>query len=315
MRNIPLLGLLLLALVLTACARARDTRSNANGSTQQITLTQPANRHYFLHVPRSYQAAKPAPLVIALHGTGGTGEGMLSDNAWAAKADEQNFIVAAPDALPARLDKKPSFTGNPQFWDDGSKRGTQARGPIDDTGFIAAVIDDVSRRYAVDAKRIYLTGHSNGASMSFHAGAALCARLAAIAPVMGQYWNNAQSSNCGLSMLYIGGSADPLNPLNGGDSKDPWGIVTVKQPMRASADKWAKQAGCSGANESSASGLTTIRYNCPTKTDVLFQIIDGQGHGWPGGSIRLPQFIMGPTVHTLNATNSIWDFFSRHTTQ
>jgi polyhydroxybutyrate depolymerase len=300
---------------MTSCGRTREAHKNTDSDTQQITLIQPAGRNYELHIPRGYQAGKALPLVVMLHGAGGSGENVLTDYGWAAKADEQNFIVAAPNALPAKLGKSPSLVGNPQFWDDGSNRGTQARGPIDDTGFISAVIDDVSRRYAIDAKRIYMAGHSNGASMTFHAGTPLCQRLAAIAPVMGQYWDNAQGSNCGLSMLYIGGSADPLNPPNGGDSNDPWGTITVKPPMRVSADKWAKQAGCSGANESSANGLATIRYNCAPNTEVLFQVINGQGHGWPGVTARLPQFILGPSVNTLNATNAIWAFFSRHTTQ
>lgn len=315
MKKISLVILLFIALTLVSCARAREARNNANSGTQTIQLTQPANRNYVLHVPRGYQQTKPLPLLVLLHGAGGTGDSTLNDYGWAAKADEQNFIVAAPNALPVKLGKSPSFAGNPQFWGDGSERGAQVRGAIDDTGFISAVIDDVSRRYAIDTKRIYMTGHSNGASMTFHASVPLCQRIAAIAPVMGQYWDAVQGSNCGLSMLYIGGSADPLNPLNGGDSKDPWGTITVKQPMRVSADKWARQAGCSGANETTANGLTTIRYNCAQNTEVLFQIIDGQGHGWPGVTARLPQFILGPSVNTLNATNAIWEFFSRHPKQ
>ncbi|MEY4730903.1 MAG: hypothetical protein RL020_2061 [Pseudomonadota bacterium] len=315
MKKISLLMVICIALTLASCGRAREARKNADGGTQKITLTQPADRNYELHLPRGYQVGKPLPLLVMLHGAGGTGENTLSDYGWAAKADEQNFIVAAPNALPVKLGQRPSLASNPQFWGDGSERGAQARGPIDDTGFISAMIDDVSRRYAIDTKRIYMAGHSNGASMTFHAGAPLCQRLAAIAPVMGQYWDSVQGSNCRLSMLFVGGSADPLNPLNGGDSKDPWGTITVKQPMRVSADKWAKQAGCSGANESSANGLTTIRYNCAQNTEVLFQIINGQGHGWPGVTPRLPQFILGPSVNTLNATNAIWEFFSRHSKQ
>ncbi len=311
MKKFALTIAFLLALTSLSCARARETRTAASG-TQQISLTQPANRHYALHVPRGYQPGKALPLVVMLHGAGGSGKNTLNDYGWAAKSDEQNFIVVAPDALPMKMDKRANLIDNPPFWDDGSGRGTQTRSAIDDIGFISAVIDDVSRRYAIDAIRIYLAGHSNGASMTFHAGAALCQRFAAIAPVMGQYWNNAQSSSCALPMLYIAGGADPLNPLNGGVSKDPWRTKEIKPPMRESADKWAKQAGCSGANETSANGLTTIRYNCLQKTEVLFQIIDGQGHGWPGVPARLPQFVLGPSVNSLNATNTIWNFFARH---
>jgi polyhydroxybutyrate depolymerase len=282
------------------------------GGTRQIKLD-PLGRTYMLHVPPGYDKTQPAPLVIVLHGAGGNGDHMLADNGWLAKAGEKNFIVAAPNALPVRPNNSTHLLGNPQVWSDGSDRGNKKRGDVDDVSFIAKVIDDISRQYAIDAKRIYLTGHSNGASMTFHAGAALCKRFAAIAPVMGHYWDNVEKTGCALPMLYIAGSKDPLNPLGGGESKDPWGTKQIKPPVHESADKWAKQANCKDASESAANGVTTFRYECAPDSEVVFQIIEGQGHGWPGAvKTRLPQFIIGPSVNTLHATDKIWEFFALH---
>ena len=71
-------------------------------------------------------------------------------------------------------------------WSDGSSAAILA---LDDAlGFISAMIDLLEVRYAADPARIYCTGFSNGASMTFSVGLNLSNRIAAIAPVSGQFW-------------------------------------------------------------------------------------------------------------------------------
>ena len=57
-------------------------------------------------------------------------------------------------------------------------------------GFISALIDAVANKYTVDRKRVYVTGASNGAMMSFRLACELTHKITAIAPVIGSFGEN-----------------------------------------------------------------------------------------------------------------------------
>jgi poly(3-hydroxybutyrate) depolymerase len=48
---------------------------------------------------------------------------------------------------------------------------------------------------------------------------------------------------------------------------------------------------------------------------VIFLIIAGQGHEWPGGQRLLPKTLSGNNVYTFHATDAIWSFFSTQVLQ
>ena len=48
-------------------------------------------------------------------------------------------------------------------------------------------------------------------------------------------------------------------------------------------------------------------------TEVVVYVIEGGGHTWPGGPQYLPAFLIGKASHNLVGTQTIWDFFKRHT--
>ncbi|HBC56330.1 MAG TPA: hypothetical protein DCZ03_04120, partial [Gammaproteobacteria bacterium] len=79
---------------------------------------------------------------------------------------------------------------NPQTWNDGSSRsniGAANRG-ASDMLFVDAMIETLQEQFSVDPRRIYATGFSNGASMSFRLARERSKRIAAIAPVAGNDW-------------------------------------------------------------------------------------------------------------------------------
>jgi polyhydroxybutyrate depolymerase len=111
------------------------------------------------------------------------------------------------------------FRDNPQTWNDGSKRpnvGAAIRG-VPDIEFVSAMLADLKVLFSVDERRIYATGFSNGASMAFRVARELSPIIAAAAPVAGSDWLNETNPECPVPLLYITGTADPLNPVRGGE--------------------------------------------------------------------------------------------------
>jgi phospholipase/carboxylesterase len=101
-----------------------------------------------LYVPAGYKAGVAMPLIVWLHGAGGSGQ--VSANL-AAMADEFGYLVLAPDSREWTWD---AILG--QF------------GP--DVEFIRAALDSTFKRCRVDQTRITLAGFSDGASYALSLG-------------------------------------------------------------------------------------------------------------------------------------------------
>ena len=273
-------------------------------------------RHYTVHIPPRYENRRSIPVVMMFHGAGGTAKGAIRQTGWTAKADEAGFLVVFPEATPPDPRKPARFRGNPQIWNDGSGRGHAGRRNIDDVGFVSALIDDLASRFAVDPERIYVTGFSNGASMAFRLGAELSSRIAAIAPASGHLWLKEPRLERPVPLIYIIGTEDPLNPLEGGEVSAPRGRArSRKPPVRDSVLAWAKLDGCrlEPAVLYDKDEVKGIAYApCNGGSEVLFYTIEGMGHTWPGGKSRLPEWMVGKTSDKIKATDLIWEFFEKH---
>jgi polyhydroxybutyrate depolymerase len=272
-------------------------------------------RHAVVQVPKNYDPKKPVPLVLILHGAGGRGDLYLDRNGWAAKADKETFVAVAPDGLPAMPRLKPDFRTNPPVWNSGRLNESSVRGKIDDVAFIKALLDHLDKRLNVDAKRVYVTGHSNGASMTFKLGADMPERFAALAPVAGAMLLKDPKPSQPLPTLYIIGVKDPLVPLAGGEVKLPWG-THKNAPVSEYLEGWARALGCATEAETlkDKDGVKTTRY-APGKSGAALTVyyIEGQGHGWPGGKEGgLAESLMGPSSDKLNATDAVWEFLRDH---
>jgi polyhydroxybutyrate depolymerase len=141
------------------------------GSHKLTISVKGVERTYFIHVPISYTRQRPLPLVIMLHGGGGTAQAAMWETRWEGKAEKEGFLVAFPNAMAANPSLPSHFSRNPQLWNDGSDRFYPGQTAPDDVGFLAAMLDDLSTRYPYDKGRVFVTGFSNGASMSFLAAA------------------------------------------------------------------------------------------------------------------------------------------------
>lgn len=272
-------------------------------------------RQYLVRVPRGYDKSKATPVVIMYHGGGGHAERTMNETSWPQAADRGGFITVYPEGIRKNLRRSPSFMRNPQNWNDGSGRYYAGEINADDTGFSRAMIADLNRRYNVDARRIYITGFSNGSSMVFRLGVELSDQIAAIAPVgsSGLRLKNPRHRRA-VPMIYIHGSEDPRNPIQGGDVKN-FGKIDWRPPLRDTVQHWAEANGCSTKTRvlRDSGGVRAITYEgCRNGSEVIFYTVEGLGHKWPGGTQTGPEFLVGKSSDKLPATDVIWEFFKRH---
>lgn len=156
-------------------------------------------RTYKLYVPDN--VSESAPLVLSLHGTGGSCD--MGHPEFNSLADKDGFIVAYP-------------SGNNVYYPEFgmSLPGWQATGQAsEDTDFFLAIIEDVNKRYTVDRQRIYCCGFSNGGMMTYTVACALRDVFAAFASIAGfpiESMHLHQSSAKPFPFLHIHGKSDNL---------------------------------------------------------------------------------------------------------
>jgi polyhydroxybutyrate depolymerase len=274
-------------------------------------------RSYVVHVPQNFNKKKGWPVVIMFHGGGGSAKSAMWQTGWAQKADHAKFLAVFPEGTRADPSKPARFSVNPQTWNDGSNRKNVGaiKRKVADVDFVAKMIDDLSRRFKVDKRRIYATGFSNGASMAFQVGRRLSRKFAAIAPVAGSDWSMQTMIDRPIPVLYITGTADPLNPFAGGPIRIGSKTYGKKPPVRELIDNWVRLLGCPAGSRVvyEKDDVRGIAYGpCEQGSELVFYTIDKMGHTWPGGKNRLPERLVGKSSNSIRATDVIWRFFQKH---
>ncbi len=264
-----------------------------------------------IHIPTGYKSGTKPPLVLLLHGGGGSGTSALDKDGWAAKADKEGFLIVAPEGLGALPKLPTNFRTNPALWNSGQLNTRSPRTAIDDVAFIRQLLDELKNRLPYDESRVFSTGHSNGGGMTFRLAAELSERFCAIGMVAGRMVVDNPKPTKPLPTLYIIGTTDPLMPLDGGEVKSPWGNWT-NRPVVEQLSRWAEAIGCEEEPKvlSEKDDLRKVEYpskgNGP-KLTVIY--LESHGHHWPGGKQTLPESMIGPIKSKLNATDAIWEFF------
>jgi polyhydroxybutyrate depolymerase len=286
----------------------------ATDSSQTIDVGGVA-RQYLVHVPLSYDRARPASLVLVFHGGGGEAAGMERISGMNEVSDRHGFIAVYPQGVDRQ-------------WKDG--RDVPARGSgaslteMDDVTFIAALISALESKYRIDPKRIYATGISNGAIFSLRLACDLGSEIAAIAPVAGSIPADFQDTCKGqpVSVMMINGTDDKLVPFRGGKVGGPFVGQGYVVPVAQTVSSWVSTDGCAPVSRSFAlpdadpnDGTTTAVQSfdrCRNGTAVQLYTISGGGHTWPDGPQYLPQFIVGKVSYDFNASETMWQFFASH---
>src|SRR6266516_1622352 len=256
-------------------------------------------REFVLYVPRSYDPAKPTALVISLHGAGLWGAAQRETSQWDRVADEHGFIVVYPSG---------EGGGGPRVWHEGG--GAE---PSRDVRFISELIDTLEARYNIDPRMIYANGLSNGGGMSFVLSCTLSDRIAAVGLVAAAHLLPGEgcTDQRPVPMIAFHGTADAGAPYKGGFS---WVAPQRFQGVRAFTASWARRNRC-GTNPVDsviATDVTRLEYTkCADDAAVVLYTVRGGGHTWPGGK-PLPEWFVGRTSNSIDASSLMWAFFRAH---
>jgi polyhydroxybutyrate depolymerase len=266
----------------TAPARTATTTRGPKGDDHRVRLRVGGQRRTFLlHAPPGWRRSRRLPLVVVLHmmRPGATGKVMQQLTGLDAKADQERFLVAYPDGL------------------DGAWNSILCCNDTDDVGFIRALVDHAKRRWRADPDRVYATGASAGAAMSYRLAAALPGLFAAIAPVSGA-----------LADLDVpeGFPRTPVSLVAFHGRRD-----TIHDAMDEGVAAWRRRVGCLPPLVAPYAGGTVTRAlaHCRNGTDVVVYELAEMGHAWPGagGDDRLA----APDA-PISATDLLWRFFEQH---
>ena len=281
--------------LITLAGGAYWLANRTNGSL----ISSGQKRSYLLYVPKSYDPAVPTPLVISIHGYAEWPAHQMEISHWSTLADQYGFLVVYP-----------SGTQFPLQWNARGLSNSNTDPTLDVT-FISDLIDKLEDQYNIDSKRIYVNGLSNGGGMSFKLACQLSNRIAAIGSVSGAYllsWEECKPARPVPAIIFHG-TSDPIVPFQGGPSS----MFNIPFPAIPEwIDTFANLNGCDPTPQNlMANGdISGVQFkHC--KADLVFYTISGGGHAWPGGT-PLPEFLVGHTTQSIDATRVMWDFFQQH---
>lgn len=264
-------------------------------------------RTWHAEVPTA-NSRQPTALVVVLHGAGSEGPRYLDRQGWGELARREGIIVVAPDAVPNDPGRPARFRDNPRIWNSGRPKPGQLRSQLDESAFLRLILDELRRLgHAIDPARRYLVGHSNGAALTWKLLAEEPERWTAGVTVAGGLVHLPPRAGPPRPLLAIFGDADPLVPLQGGESALLWGTTRSNPPVFETLGNWAASEGMPTAPKTveEQPGITRYRWG-PLLSAI---VVHGQGHEWPGGgSSGLPAEIIGPQTTHFDATAEAWSF-------
>jgi polyhydroxybutyrate depolymerase len=162
--------------------------------------------------------------------------------------DEKGFFLVAPDGV--------QDSGGRRFWNatdaccDFGKKGQ------DDVAYVKGLVREIAADYAIDPKRVFLVGHSNGGAMSFRLACDAADVFAAMVSLAGVYFYDASrcKPSAPVGVLHIHGTADTVVPYDGGFLSRSLSDASGGLPDATGiAAAWAGHNGCIATAESGAS--------------------------------------------------------------
>ncbi|MCF2904845.1 prolyl oligopeptidase family serine peptidase [Octadecabacter sp. CECT 8868] len=237
-----------------------------------------------------------APVIIAMHGFLGTSRNMQRKTSFDQLARRNGFVVVYPN-------------GEGRRWNDGRSPDN----PVDDVGYLSALIGSLVSDGLADPQRVYLTGHSNGGGMAMRMACDRPDLIAAISVVATKLPTAYTCANgAAVPAILFHGTEDPIAPHTGRPEGSRLGATLSAQDSLA---VWERRNRCSGAvttqeiDRANDGTEAHISQYAPCTAPLTYVLIHGHGHDWPGVGQRSTR-LQGPATREVDAAQLSWWFFS-----
>lgn len=245
------------------------------------------NRRYLVRLPNNYDPMQKIPLHIFLHGGNFTKEEAESIYGFSEHADTSGYILVYPQGLNKSWSRENDFV------------------------FISSLIDTLTKNFAVDNQRIYVSGHSAGCILVNLLACELSHKIAAFGDVGGFMLNNYSIYYKPLQpvpYVKIHGTSDNVI-LYAGDSD----IISVDSVIsfykhHNHAQTLTDSVALPDIVTTDHSSVIKYTYGQDNSEIVFYKVIGG-GHDapdWKGNNE------MGYTNRDINTPEVLWDFFKNH---
>ena len=269
------LGAALAALVLVgaACSSGGDqggpggsagTTSSSAGSTgggpaargEDPPITKDLQgRAYEVKAPADLDTTKAAPLLVMLHGFSSSPtapQDMDSYMRMSLEANKRGIIVALPRGTHDTVIDKYEWNATDSCCGFDTP-------DANDIGYLAAMIDEISAKYKIDAKRLYIVGHSNGGFMAHRLACDEADKFAAIVSLAGGTFKNQKkcAASAPISVLQVHGDADGTISYTGGPPLGVAQLPPAPGAVETMAD-WAVKNRCGKTPDTSAPAVDLV---------------------------------------------------------
>ena len=252
------------------------------------------DREYRTFIPQAFTPNMPAVLIF--HGSWPEeGQWTIDYTQLNRVADTAGFIAVYPQSVPDR-------------WHAGG--GVSPEPPVDDLGFVEALIDTLADRYEINRARVYICGLNYGGGMVIQCAFQIADRFAAGA-IVNAFFTQRQVDNRTLSRpfpwLMCMGTA---HPAYGGVPSVLWGAEET-------LEWWLQLNNCTLPGDTArlpdldpADGCTVEKISfafSPHGAPVAYYKIINGGMAWPGSSGSYAW--EGNKNMDMDAGVEIWEFF------
>jgi polyhydroxybutyrate depolymerase len=296
--------ILLCAILLFQCAapllasEVREGKISVDGQRREFLVSNPS-------------AAGPLPAVLILHGGTLNAQNAMRSTGFEDLVDRERLVAVYPNALAGH-------------WNDGRASEHWSGRSSDDVAFIRALAAELVRTGAVDPRRIYVTGPSNGGMMTFRLVCEAAGLFAADSPIIASMPADL-ATRCKpaqpIPILVMNATADPLVPYRGGEvgfRGERGRVLSTDETMSLLRNV----NGCSGQSKTDTlpdtdptdgSTVAVISWtDCSSHAPVVLYQISGAGHRIPHrheGARPVVDRLLGRANRDFEAAEAIWSFF------
>jgi polyhydroxybutyrate depolymerase len=297
-------------------------------------------REYIVYEPWVTLGKSARPVVFMLHGTSGDGDKFLGISGWREKADSAGMVVVFPSALRhcfyedditvngifdadeiraptkwafgglGKASKMPLCTPDQLASLPAEARAAADHPLADDIAYFDAMVDDLKQTYAVDAKRLYVTGFSNGGQMAGRLAAERSTVLAAGASSAGPADPDIPTATRPMSyvatvgtvddrfMAALGGQPLPLTDSGGNAAFINVMVKPFADVQRLDPTLYSFAPVALGQTDISLYAYSTSLAVPPAGNRLYVAVIEGLDHQYPNGK-----------NHPVIMAEVLWPFF------